>query len=107
MSEEIPTCEKCESLVKPDIVFFGEALPMKFFMCAEQDFDQCDLLIIMGTSLVVQPFASLVDRYFHILFVSLTACSFICCDSSFLSQPKQSPSKLSTFVDQPRKSWIQ
>ena len=29
---------------------------------AESDFDKCDLLIVMGTSLVVQPFASLIDK---------------------------------------------
>ena len=27
----IPKCPKCEGLVKPDIVFFGEALPARFF----------------------------------------------------------------------------
>ncbi|KPP65572.1 Sirtuin 2 (silent mating type information regulation 2) 2-like [Scleropages formosus] len=30
-SDEVPKCEKCSSLVKPDIVFFGENLPAKFF----------------------------------------------------------------------------
>ena len=49
-------------LVKPDIVFFGEALPRRFFECAQRDFQQCDLLLVMGTSLVVQPFASLIDQ---------------------------------------------
>lgn len=49
--------------MKPDIVFFGENLPPRFFLCVEKDIKQCDLLIIMGTSLVVHPFASLVDKY--------------------------------------------
>ena len=49
-------------LVKPDIVFFGEQLPERFFNLAEDDFGACDLLIVMGTSLRVQPFASLVGR---------------------------------------------
>jgi len=48
-------------LVKPDIVFFGEQLPMRFFECARSDFPKCDLLLVMGTSLVVQPFAGLVN----------------------------------------------
>lgn len=60
--DEIPECEKCKSLVKPDIVFFGENLPEKFYDLPDQDFSECDLLIIMGTSLEVQPFASLVDN---------------------------------------------
>lgn len=61
-SEEIPKCDSCGSLVKPDIVFFGENLPSQFFTSMKMDFPQCDLLIIMGTSLQVQPFASLVSR---------------------------------------------
>eukprot|EP00092_Neocalanus_flemingeri_P024380 GFUD01026436.1.p1 GENE.GFUD01026436.1~~GFUD01026436.1.p1 ORF type:complete len:378 (-),score=135.32 GFUD01026436.1:461-1594(-) len=59
--DEVPTCE-CGSFVKPDIVFFGENLPERFFTCMQSDFKKCDLLIILGTSLVVQPFASLIDR---------------------------------------------
>lgn len=61
-SEDIPKCDSCGSLVKPDIVFFGENLPARFFTSMKMDFPQCDLLIIMGTSLQVQPFASLVSR---------------------------------------------
>jgi len=49
--------------VKPDIIFFGEMLPERFQILADRDFVQADLLIIMGSSLVVQPFASLIDRY--------------------------------------------
>ena len=51
-----------EGLVKPDIVFFGEQLPSRFIQCLQRDFGECDLLLVMGTSLVVQPFASLIDR---------------------------------------------
>ncbi|XP_069117706.1 NAD-dependent protein deacetylase sirtuin-2-like isoform X2 [Argopecten irradians] len=60
----IPRCEhtECNGIVKPDIVFFGDMLPKKFSDCVEEDFGKCDLLIIMGTSLVVQPFASLSHR---------------------------------------------
>lgn len=54
--------EKYGGLVKPDIVFFGESLPQRFFERAAADFPVCDLLIVMGTSLVVQPFASLIDE---------------------------------------------
>lgn len=61
-SDSVPTCLDCNGLVKPDIVFFGENLPKKFFTNVQNDFPKCDLLIIMGSSLVVQPFASLVDR---------------------------------------------
>ncbi|KAG8532625.1 uncharacterized protein KY384_002502 [Bacidia gigantensis] len=59
-SRAVPHCHnaRCNGLVKPDIVFFGEALPKEFhanraLVC------EADLCIIMGTSLTVQPFASL------------------------------------------------
>uniref|UniRef100_A0A915CC93 Deacetylase sirtuin-type domain-containing protein n=2 Tax=Parascaris univalens TaxID=6257 RepID=A0A915CC93_PARUN len=58
----VARCEKCNGVVKPDIVFFGENLPKRFFNCAIADFPKCDLLIIMGTSLVVQPFAGMVNE---------------------------------------------
>jgi NAD-dependent SIR2 family protein deacetylase len=56
---QVSRCEVCRGLVKPDIVFFGEPLPGRFFSQSQQDMPSCDLLIIMGTSLVVYPFASL------------------------------------------------
>lgn len=52
----------CGGLVKPDIVFFGESLPKRFWTALAEDLPQADLLIVAGTSLVVQPFASLIDR---------------------------------------------
>lgn len=55
-------CEKCDGVVKPDIVFFGENLPDKFHDSVKPDFEKCDLLIILGSSLVVQPFASLTNQ---------------------------------------------
>jgi len=60
---DVPHClvPECNGLVKPDIVFFGEALPQTFhqniFVPGE-----ADLAIVMGTSLSVQPFASLPSR---------------------------------------------
>ncbi|CAE8640245.1 unnamed protein product, partial [Polarella glacialis] len=44
----------------PKIVFFGEGLPLRFQELYRADLASCDLLIVLGTSLVVQPFASLV-----------------------------------------------
>jgi len=43
-------------------VFFGESLPPRFFELQREDFACCDLLLVMGTSLQVQPFAGLVDK---------------------------------------------
>ena len=58
--KEVPRClrETCNGLVKPDIVFFGEPLPEAFHRNRTLP-ASADLAIIMGTSLSVQPFASL------------------------------------------------
>ncbi|KAJ1855363.1 NAD-dependent protein deacetylase sirtuin-2 [Coemansia sp. RSA 1822] len=61
-NDSIPHCDKCNSLVKPDITFFGEGLPTRFFDLLEGDFASCDLLIVMGTSLQVHPFAALINE---------------------------------------------
>ena len=57
---EVPHCltPECNGLVKPDIVFFGEALPEDFHKNRMLP-STADLCIVMGTSLMVQPFASL------------------------------------------------
>ncbi|TID28542.1 hypothetical protein CANINC_002415 [Pichia inconspicua] len=57
--KEIPTCSECQGYVKPDIVFFGEALPGKLWEFWEDDVDDMDVVIVAGTSLAVYPFASL------------------------------------------------
>lgn len=56
----VPHCEtpECNGLIKPDIVFFGEALPQSFHQNRALP-ASADLCIVMGTSLTVQPFASL------------------------------------------------
>ena len=58
---EIARCKDCNGIIKPDIVFYGEALPRKFLEKANEDFPKCDLLIVIGTSLVVYPFAGLIE----------------------------------------------
>lgn len=58
---QIPTCSACSFIVRPDVVFFGEGMPERFFQLHQSDFRQADLLIVMGTSLMVFPFASLVS----------------------------------------------
>jgi NAD-dependent histone deacetylase SIR2 len=60
MAGEVPHCmvPECNGLVKPDIVFFGEQLPEAFHKNKHVP-ALADLIIVMGTSLSVQPFASL------------------------------------------------
>ena len=62
-ADRVPKCQTCSTgTVKPDIVFFGEDLPDRFFELAKRDFPEADLLIVMGTSLTVYPFAGLISK---------------------------------------------
>ena len=45
--------------MKPDIVFYGEVLPMRFIDLVHDDVDSCDLLMVLGTSLLVAPVANI------------------------------------------------
>ncbi|MFC1980570.1 NAD-dependent protein deacylase [Chloroflexota bacterium] len=55
--KEIPDCEDCHGLLKPDAVFFGETLPQKVLEEAMLRSSSCDLFIVVGSSLVVYPAA--------------------------------------------------
>lgn len=60
-SEDIPRCE-CGSIIKPNVVLYGEMLPEDFVL-AEKYISECDLLIVAGTSLIVEPAASLINYF--------------------------------------------
>jgi len=53
-----PTC-KCGSILRPDVVWFGEPLPQKVWQEAVVQANSCDVMIISGTSLLVSPANSL------------------------------------------------
>jgi NAD-dependent deacetylase len=57
-SDELPRCE-CGALLRPDVVWFGEALDAKVFARATDVVRSCDVLLIVGTSGVVYPVAAL------------------------------------------------
>lgn len=54
-TEPIPRCDKCGGLVKPSVVLFGEELPQEDFSSAQQAAQDCDLVIVVGSSLQVYP----------------------------------------------------
>ncbi|MDK2891855.1 Sir2 family NAD-dependent protein deacetylase [Methanohalophilus sp.] len=56
---EPPHCIKCGGLIKPDIIFYGELLEKNTIEKALEEASRADLIITIGTSLVVQPAASL------------------------------------------------
>jgi len=56
--EEIPTCS-CGGFIKPDVILFGELMPWEPMRAAEELARSCDILLVVGTSLQVQPAASI------------------------------------------------
>lgn len=58
-SWDIPHCHVCDGLLKPNVVLFGEQLPARILLKAEQDSRQADVMLVAGSSLVVQPVADL------------------------------------------------
>ncbi len=54
---EVPDCERCRGILKPDVVFFGELLPEWTLKNATDHATRCDLMIVIGSSLVVYPAA--------------------------------------------------
>ena len=62
-SSEVPRCPGCSSVLRPDIVFYGEMLDSAVMERAARAISEADLLIVAGTSLVVYPAAGLIDYY--------------------------------------------
>jgi len=58
-TESVPQCESCGGLLRPDVVWFGEALPRDQLEVAVEAARICDVFFSIGTSGVVQPAASL------------------------------------------------
>jgi NAD-dependent protein deacetylase/lipoamidase len=54
-----PSCPRCGAFLRPDVVWFGEALPAEALEEAFEAARRCELFLSVGTSGVVQPAASL------------------------------------------------
>ena len=54
---EVPDCPECKGILKPDAVFFGEALPQQTLQEAIRRAKNCDLLVVIGSTLVIYPAA--------------------------------------------------
>jgi len=52
-----PSCEKCRGMLKPNAIFFGEPLESATLEAADAMIAECDLLLVLGSSLVVYPVA--------------------------------------------------
>lgn len=73
--KQVPRCLQCYSIVnmnedlpinygviKPDITFFGEDLPKRYHQLIGKDTIDCDLVIVVGTSLKVEPVAGIINK---------------------------------------------
>ncbi|MBN2566417.1 MAG: NAD-dependent deacylase [Candidatus Eisenbacteria bacterium] len=54
-----PRCRKCGSLLRPDVVWYGEPLPVKAYERSHELAARCDAMLVVGTSAIVHPAASL------------------------------------------------
>jgi NAD-dependent deacetylase len=54
-----PRCPQCGSPLRPDVVWFGEALPQEALQRAQKAAAQCDLFLSIGTSTMFYPAAEL------------------------------------------------
>jgi len=57
----VPYCSQCGTLLKPDVVLFGE--PIQYFTAAQEAILQARLLIVIGSSLTVYPLAGFVKEF--------------------------------------------
>ena len=59
LRDELPVCPKCGGVIKPDIIFYEESLNEDVLNSAWCEFSSSDLCLVLGSSLTVQPAASL------------------------------------------------
>jgi len=58
MLDDEPRCDSCGGRLRPGVVWFGEALPERALAAAREALMRCDVMLVVGTSGVVQPAAS-------------------------------------------------
>ena len=62
-TEGVPRCRDCGGVVKPSVVLYGEGLDPYVSTGACREISRCDLLIVAGTSLSVEPAASMLAYF--------------------------------------------
>lgn len=50
---QLPRCERCNGLLRPHVVWFGESLDPMIMERTDAALEKCDLLLVIGTSAVV------------------------------------------------------
>ncbi len=59
--DELPACDVCGGLLRPGVVWFGEAIPDEASRVAVETAQRCDVMLCIGTSSSVYPAAALTD----------------------------------------------
>jgi NAD-dependent deacetylase len=54
-SGDLPRCPACGGLLKPNVILFGEQLPVQVLNQARREARRCDVMLVAGTSLEVAP----------------------------------------------------
>ena len=57
----LPRCAACGGLLRPDVVWFGEAIPRGPMLAAAEAAESCDVFLSIGTSSLVYPAAGLAE----------------------------------------------
>lgn len=57
----VPECTVCGGILKPDVVFFGELVPLKIYQAATSHVKRADCLLVAGSSLAVNSGIRLID----------------------------------------------
>jgi len=52
---QVPRCPACGGVLKPDVILFGEQLPVRELLAARQASRRSDLMLVIGSSLQVAP----------------------------------------------------
>ena len=71
-----PRCKKCSSVLRPDIVLFGDSMPVDFYQAMGIVEKSCDLLLVVGSSLAVYPVATLPTMVEKLAIVNLEPTPF-------------------------------
>jgi NAD-dependent protein deacetylase/lipoamidase len=73
---EMPYCPECHHILKPDIILFGEQLPVRTWLKAREVSKHCDVMIVAGSSLEVLPAAGLpmlaIENGAHLIIINKT-----------------------------------
>jgi NAD-dependent deacetylase len=66
-----PLCEKCNGVLRPDVVLFGDSMSADFFTAEQALRGLCDILLVVGSSLTVYPAAMLLRFANELIIINL------------------------------------